>query len=243
MRELKIMNCNLPTLLDDEDYEKYKHIRWTCQHKKDGRKYVTHTVGGTTNTLRIHRLIMDAKPKEQVDHIDGNPLNNQRINLRLATNAQNCMNRKKFQNGRKMTSVYKGVYWDASTCIWRSGIRFNGKLINLGRWEDEREAAAIYNHHCKKIFGDFSLPNQGFSTEEEESAENKFLKRKSRNAKSRFLGVSKSQPNSKFPWGVHFEFGGKVITKGSFPTEEMAAREYDKIAKDVIGNSAILNYE
>lgn len=239
MKEIPLMNCNRPALVDDEDYEALKNIRWTTQYKPCGNAYATCSVSGTTTTLRMHRVIMDAPKGIEVDHRDGNGLNNQRANLRLATDAQNSMNKKKAKN---MTSKYKGVFWAGGTNPWRACIRFEGKLTNLGRWNDEKTAGAIYNFKCRELFGEFALPNEGISPEEEMEAVELFRKRKRSAAFSRFLGVSRSCGGSTHPWKVQFYINGKQFTKSSFPTEEMAARAYDKIIKEM-GCNLQANYD
>jgi hypothetical protein len=55
----------------------------------------------------MHRLILGI-PNSEVDHVNGNPLDNRRVNLRLATRAQNSANTRSRKN---TTSKYKGVYW------------------------------------------------------------------------------------------------------------------------------------
>lgn len=92
----------------------------------------------------------------EVDHIDGNKLNNQRANLRLATRQQNVANR----NGRgAATSQYKGVSWDAKNKNWRASIRANYKSENLGRYASEEQAARAYDKAAREHFGEFAWLN------------------------------------------------------------------------------------
>lgn len=66
-----------------------------------------------------------------VDHEDGNPLNNNPSNLRLATRTQNCYNSKLYSNN---TSGYKGVSFDKDSGKWLAQIRIDGKNKKLGRY-------------------------------------------------------------------------------------------------------------
>ena len=57
------------------------------------------------------------------------------------------------------TSIYKGVH-RRENGKWRAAIRFNGKLKNLGTFEDETDTARAYNAAAIAIFGDFACPNR-----------------------------------------------------------------------------------
>jgi len=106
----------------------------------------------------MHRLILGLQPgdKREIDHRDGNGINNQRNNLRICTHKQNGRSRRKQAVG---TSKYKGVSWNYREHRWRSDIRVNGKLIYLGCFSSEKTAAKAYNKAALKHFGEFALLN------------------------------------------------------------------------------------
>lgn len=85
-----------------------------------------------------------------------NSLNNQRLNLRDATHAQNSMNRRSY---RGSTSKYKGVFWDAQFQKWHARITVAGKQKFLGRYLDELDAAAAYDRAAIETFGEFGRLN------------------------------------------------------------------------------------
>ncbi len=92
-----------------------------------------------------------------VDHINGNRLDNRKCNLRLATRSQNL------QNSRKRTgcsSRFKGVNWLGQNKRWRARIKVFGKEIALGCFISELEAAEAYNKAAKEHFGDFAKLNE-----------------------------------------------------------------------------------
>lgn len=75
-------------LIDDVDYEKVSQLNWCYTAKSDELGYAK----GTGDIL-MHRLIMDAKRGQEIDHINGNPLDNRRENLRFCNHSQNGGNR------------------------------------------------------------------------------------------------------------------------------------------------------
>lgn len=89
----------------------------------------------------------------EYDHKDRNPLNNTRINLRPATRSLNNANR---QKPTGTSSKYKGAHWDKSRNKWHSKIKVNGRTINLGRFDDEQDAADAYAAAAMKYFGEFA---------------------------------------------------------------------------------------
>ena len=110
----------------------------------------------------IHRLIgknfiPNPNNLQFIDHIDGNRLNNSITNLRWASNSQNQSNAKK--TTKKTSSIYKGVYKCKITNNWRAQIRKDGKLQNLGCFDDEKEAARTYNNKAAELFGSFAKLN------------------------------------------------------------------------------------
>lgn len=106
----------------------------------------------------LHRVIMsriigrELLASERVDHIDGNPLNNVRQNLRLATDTQNAWNTKMRSTN---TSGYKGVYWHKARNKWCAWITCQGKRRYLGYFDDIEDAHRAYEDAARKLFGEF----------------------------------------------------------------------------------------
>lgn len=109
--------------------------------------------------MLLHRLILNAPRDKEVDHINGDSLDNRKVNLRICTHAENLRN-VKTRCGKK-GSVYKGVRVD-NTCVhrrWRAQATFNGKLIHIGHFATEEIAAEAYNRKAEELFGDFARVN------------------------------------------------------------------------------------
>lgn len=107
-----------------------------------------------------HRLawlyVTDEWPKDQVDHINCVRGDNRFSNLREATNGENMQNTGMKKNN---TSGFKGVAWDARNKKFMAQIGMNGKLVWLGRFDDPRDAAEVYNAAAGKLHGEFARMN------------------------------------------------------------------------------------
>lgn len=144
------------TQVDDEDFEWANLYSW---HKCRGYVSGAHRQGDT-RTVYLHREIM-GNPDCQIDHIDGNRLNNQRSNLRRCTNQENQRNKKAQKNN---TSGYKGVSWHKRDKIYEVNIRVDKKLIYLGRTDCLEDGAKLYDTFAKIYFGEFAnlnFPKEG----------------------------------------------------------------------------------
>lgn len=133
-------------LVDDEDFERLNQYKWCFSGQYAQRKVLR-------KTILMHRVILECP---QVDHIDGNRLNNQRSNLRACNHAQNQMNREK---SKGLSSVYKGVSWHKQVEKWRARIQTNQGCLYLGLFESEIEAAQTYDEAAKEHFGEFARLN------------------------------------------------------------------------------------
>ena len=91
-----------------------------------------------------------------VDHIDNNPLNNQKYNLRICLLKDNSKNSTKRKN---TSSKYKGVYFETGTKKYKANIKVNYKTISLGRFTNEIDAAKAYDAAAIKYFGEFANLN------------------------------------------------------------------------------------
>jgi hypothetical protein len=125
------------TLVDDADYARLNHWRWSARHDKRNQTYYAKretSVGNKSITVLMARQILGlTDPKVFADHIDGDTLNNQRYNLRPAIRSQSQINRGRQNNN---TSGFKGVRWHQNG--WEANIKVNGKKLYLGRF-DTRE--------------------------------------------------------------------------------------------------------
>ncbi len=139
-------------VVDVEDYEHLKQYKWyaTCS---DGRYYAYRSFNRTC--MSMHRYIMNAPKDKVVDHKDGNGLNNRRSNLRICAireNVHNC-------RGRYKTSKYKGVHWNKKVSRWVSSITEKGRYKFLGHFDNEADAAKVYDKAAKRSFGEFAYLN------------------------------------------------------------------------------------
>ncbi len=140
------------TMVDDEDYEVLSKNKWYAAKRGYGfyaQKFFNKKL------VQMHRMIMDAPKGMEVDHINGNTLDNRKINLRVVSRSQNEWNRKKQRNN---TTGYKGVTLKEGRYVAR--IRVYKKLYFLGSFTDKKDAAMAYNEGAIKFHGEFALLNR-----------------------------------------------------------------------------------
>jgi hypothetical protein len=94
-----------------------------------------------------------------VDHIDGDPLNNVRENLRLATPVQNAHNARGKRTSK--SSSFKGVSQYRDGVRWVAQIMLRGRNFHLGIYADEEQAARAYDTAAIHQHGEFARPNFG----------------------------------------------------------------------------------
>jgi hypothetical protein len=140
-------------LIDKEDYHFILEYHWyICKWGKVF--YVVATVYNRETkkqrTVKLHRLILNAPKNKDIDHKNGNGLDNRKKNLRLCTKVENGINRGKQKNN---TSGYKGV-WQIHNGRWRARIHFK-KSIHLGYFDTIKEAHQAYCKASKKYHGEF----------------------------------------------------------------------------------------
>lgn len=149
MKEIQLTQGKTTTV-DDEDFEWASKIKWNY-HNGYARRNVK--VNGKSVSYFMHRIITNAPGKMEVDHIDGNTLNNQRKNLRVCTTSQNQANRPKSKNN---TSGYKGVSWHKKNKKWFAQVNKNGKRVFGKYFESAEEAAEAYKKAAIEHFGEFA---------------------------------------------------------------------------------------
>ena len=138
-------------MVDDEDFETLNQFYWQANSQF---AVFRQTENGT---VQIHRLIMNAPNDMEVDHIDGNRLNNQKSNLRLATSSQNKCNRGPRKDN---TSGYKGVSWHKQLSKWTARIKSGKKYKHLGLFIKKVDAALAYNQAAQEIQKEFAFINK-----------------------------------------------------------------------------------
>lgn len=144
-------------LVDAEDLLDLRQYSWSINASGYAvRGY--HTDGRQCNEIMHRRLMALVRgDKLQVDHIDGNRLNNQKSNLRVCTHIENSRNRKTQGNN----SGYKGVYWRASTHRWHANIGHLGKTYFLGSYDTAEEAHRAYCAAAATLHADFANAGDG----------------------------------------------------------------------------------
>lgn len=142
-------------LVDEEDFWVLAEYDWHATQ----RGHVFTTI--ENRPVYMHRLVARTPADRWTDHINGNPLDNRRENLRICTPAENNRNRRKFRMtsaGCAPKSTYKGVSCHADIG-WAAAIRADGHQTTLGYFDDEIAAAKAYDEAARQHFGVFARLN------------------------------------------------------------------------------------
>jgi len=159
--ELMIPLKSVPTLMliDDCNYELIKPFKWFVNN----RGYAASHIKG--RYWLLHRFIMNLEHgnKTCVDHLNRNKLDNRVSNFRLCSRSENLTNKPLYKNSK---SPFKGVDHRHGT-RYRARIRVNKKIILLGTYGTQEEAAAAYDRAALVYIGPYAFQN--FPQEKEAS--------------------------------------------------------------------------
>jgi hypothetical protein len=159
-------------LVDDDDLGLIQEHTWHVIKARNGKFYVNthvpHPDGGVYESGRdagrpkrtlfqLHRFVAKAPIGKVVDHINGNPLDNRKENLRIVTHKQNSMNQMKTRTHKGMptSSKYRGVSYHKGCNRWLS--RCAGR--HVGYFKEENAAARAYDEKAKELFGEYACLN------------------------------------------------------------------------------------
>ncbi len=166
MKQIPLSNGKGIATVDDEDYPALIKYKWSLlttgyAFRTQQLSWNPITKKQTRKTVLMHKVVM-GNPEEGVDHRDHNRLNNQKDNLRLATQLQNMHNVSKPKVNSPSSSKYKGVQKSlrSKTPTWFARIRINGTLKHIGTYPTEAAAAIAYNEKAIEYFGEFACLNQ-----------------------------------------------------------------------------------
>ena len=163
MRQIPLTRGKV-ALVDNCDYEWLMQWKWYAHRQarpKTGdvwyaRRNGPREAGKKRPGIFMHREIAAKIGLRCVDHHDSDGLNNQRFNLRPASDAQNTRNMRK-KSG--CTSQFKGVSWNAARSAWEADIRVDDGNRYLGLFIDELDAARAYDAAAIANFGEFARLN------------------------------------------------------------------------------------
>lgn len=154
MKEIHL-NHGKVALVDDSDFDALSEFHWR-HHRIDDEDYafrdVYHPETQKSTVVAMHRHILNAPAGMLVDHKDGNGLNNQRFNIRLATRSQNQQNCGPRRNNK---SGYKGVCWVKRYKVWKAQIMTNGVNKHLGSFSTPEAAYDVYVKASEEMHGEF----------------------------------------------------------------------------------------
>jgi len=152
------LTSGMVAVVDDANFERLSKHRWHLH--KGTRTYYARTnvcVGrGNYKPVYMHRMILDGEAIEQVDHINGDGLDNRSVNLRVCSKRENMRNRRPNKNS---SSAFKGIHWDGRDKRWQARIRVNGNRMCLGSFRNEEEAAIAYDNAAREYHGEFARVN------------------------------------------------------------------------------------
>lgn len=140
-------------LVDECDFQWALEFFW-CLIGESKKRYVGRYIrrNGKKTSISMHRALIGVAGL-QVDHINGNGLDNRRCNLRLATVAENQRNKSLPRMGK-----YRGV--EKVGNVFRSRVRYDGVVYECGYFDLEEEAAIAYNTLAKQLHGEFATLNK-----------------------------------------------------------------------------------
>lgn len=152
---VEVTLCDGTTMrINEEDIWIFELYPW----HSSTRDYIRWQSGSEPRRVEhIHRLITNCPDGMDVDHINNDPTDNTRANLRIVTRRQNALRAGPHAN--KASSRYKGVFFREKEHRWTVSMRINGRYKYIGCFKDEEAAAHAYDDAARKYHGEFAYLN------------------------------------------------------------------------------------
>lgn len=145
-------------LIDDQDEGVARQFQWYRNSPDNSDRFYAMAkpyVNGKQPTIWMHRLILDAKKGQYVDHVNHDGMDNRRCNIRLCSQSQNNANNRCVVG----ISGYRGVYPVRRGSSWLAAIQHHGITIRLGVFSDKVNAAIARDKAALHYFGEFATLN------------------------------------------------------------------------------------
>jgi hypothetical protein len=153
MKEIKLTRGYV-AIIDDDDFERVSKIHWQCMPNRYGKVYAKGCLplelrneSKKQQQVLMHRFVMNAKPNTELDHINGNGLDNRKENLRFTSHRENLRNRRLFQNSG---SGFKGVRKKGNKYIMVLQVEFDTPEDAAKLWD--KLAKTVYGKHARLNF-------------------------------------------------------------------------------------------
>lgn len=157
------VNGDYIVLIDEEDADSVLRLKWEVSKTSRAVGGFVHfavrsrvRVNGRYVRKSLGTFLMNPGPGFEVDHKNGNSLDNRRENLRLATRSQNIANTRKSTSSK---SPFKGIYFHKAKQRWHASAKFQGKPIHIGYFDSAVDAAIAYDNCARLIHGEFARLN------------------------------------------------------------------------------------
>ena len=144
-------------LVDNSDYEYLNQFKWHISSPGYPTRGIWSSQRKQNKLVNMHRELIKSEKGFEIDHINGDKLDNRRSNLRIVTHKQNIANQKLQSKSR---SGYKGVSYYKNYKKWEAYICTNKKKYRLGYFITKEEGALAYNQAAIKYFGEFARLNR-----------------------------------------------------------------------------------
>ncbi len=152
MRRIPLRNkdggINTYSLIDNKDFDLVVKYKWHLGYGRHTR-YAVSSGFKNKHSESLHRFLMGFPRGKEVDHINGNGLDNRRNNLRIVTKQQNRFNLIYAKVG---ISGERGVCWDEKNKSWRVRVQKNYKIIDGGRFKKRKNAVAEARRLRDKVY-------------------------------------------------------------------------------------------
>lgn len=247
MKELILRRLNKEPMfaqVDDALFSTLNQQRWHVLSTPAGNY-----VSNGKNNLLLHRYIMELKlgrtltRKEEIDHVDGNGLNNQCSNLRVCNSSQNSLNTRMHKDN---IIGFKGITYDTPAKTWTARICVNYENIRSHKiFDNPEDAAKEYDLLAIKYAGRFARLNFEDRRQEYIDVVNAGWEptpAREHYSAFKYVSYNKEQKHQKNPWSAACYEGGKRLSIGYFPSEELAAIDADIFVLNRYGDKADLNF-